>query len=59
MEEDLDFFFNITLENQQNKVLDEKNKTVQHNKNKVTNFLDQHILQRGKGRIFLWEKLCF
>ena len=59
MEEDLDFFFNLTLENQKNKVRDEKNKTVQHNKNKVTNSLDQHILQRVKGRIFVWEKLCF
>ena len=41
MERDLNFFFNNnTSQPKKKKVRDKKNKTVQHDKNKVTKFLD-------------------
>ena len=41
MERDLNFFFNNnTSQPKKQKVRDKKNKTVQHDKNKVTKFLD-------------------
>ena len=41
MERDLNFFFNNnTSQPKKKKVQDKKNKTVQHDKNKVTKFLD-------------------
>ena len=41
MEGNLNFFFNInTSQPKKKKVRDKKNKTVQHDKNKVTKFLD-------------------
>ena len=34
-------------------LIKKNNKTVQHDKNQVTKFLDQHILQWGKGGVFV------
>ena len=49
----------ITLVNQKKKLRDEKNKAVQHDTNKITKLSNQHILQRGERRRFVWQKLCF
>ena len=53
MEEELYLFFNNNASHQKKKVQVEQDKTVQHDKNKVSKCLDQHILQQGKGRKFL------
>ena len=43
----------ITLVNQKKENMRRKNKTVQHNKNKITKLSDQHILQRSERRGFV------
>ena len=40
MEEDLDFFFNNNASQTKKEITRQKSKTVQHDKNKVTKFLD-------------------
>ena len=41
------------LVNQKKENMRRKNKTVQHNKNKITKLSDQHILQRSERRGFV------
>ena len=54
MEEDIDFFFNNNAsEPIKKKIRDEKNKTVHHNKNKITKLSDKHILQQGERKEFI------
>ena len=54
MEEDVDFFFNNNAsEPIKKKIRDEKNKTVHHNKNKITKLSDKHILQQGERKEFI------